>query len=89
MVPRAGAQVERIIAPVEGGADRIDTRFIVTNLMACNVRDPYEDLYCRRGEAENHIKSWKTHLATDRTSCSKVAASQFRLFLHAGAYWLL
>ena len=23
----------------------------------------YEDVYCRRGQAENHIKSWKTHLA--------------------------
>jgi hypothetical protein len=38
---------------------------------------------------ENHIKSWKTHLAADRTSCSKATANQFRLFLHAGAYWLL
>jgi hypothetical protein len=47
------------------------------------------DLYCRRGAAENHIKSWKTHLAADRTSCTKATASQFRLFLHAGAYWLM
>jgi len=38
---------------------------------------------------ENHIKSWKRHLAADRTSCTKAAANQFRLFLHAGAYWLL
>jgi len=28
------------------------------------------------------------HLAADRTSCSKAAANQVRLFLHAGAYWL-
>jgi hypothetical protein len=40
----------------------------------------YEDIYCRRGCMENHIKSWKTHLAADRTSCSKAAANQFRLF---------
>ena len=39
--------------------------------------------------AENHIKSWKTHLAADRTSCTKATANQFRLFLHAGAYWLM
>src|SRR3954466_6355667 len=38
---------------------------------------------------ENHIKAWKTHLAADRTSCTKATANQFRLFLHAGAYWLL
>ena len=39
--------------------------------------------------AENHIKSWKTHLAADRTSWTKATANQFRLFLHAGAYWLM
>ena len=49
----------------------------------------YEELYCRRGAAENHIKAWKTHLAADRTSCTKATANQFRLFLHAGAYWLM
>ncbi len=49
----------------------------------------YEDLYCRRGQAENHIKSWKTHLAADRTSCTKATTNQFRLFLHARAYWLV
>jgi len=65
------------------------TRFIVTNLKKSNARALYEDHYCRRGQAENHIKSWKTHLAADRTSCTKAAANQFRLFLHAGAYWLM
>src|SRR5215210_7833816 len=43
----------------------------------------------RWGWLENHIKAWKTHLAADRTSCPKATANQFRLFLHAGAYWLL
>ena len=37
----------------------------------------------------NHIKSWKTHLAADRTSCTKASANQLRLFLHAGAYWIM
>ena len=35
------------------------------------------------------IKAWKSQLAADRTSCPKATANQFRLFLHAGAYWLL
>jgi hypothetical protein len=83
------SRVERIIARVEAGADGIDTRFIVTNLKTRNARVLYEEIYCRRGEAENHIKSWKTHLVADRTSCSKATANQFRLFLHAAAYWLL
>jgi hypothetical protein len=65
------------------------TRFIVTNLKVRNARALYEDVYCRRGQAENHIKSWKTHLAADRTSCTKATANQLRLFLHAGAYWLM
>jgi len=35
------------------------------------------------------IKAHKLHLASDRTSCSKAAANQFRLLVHTAAYWLL
>ena len=49
----------------------------------------YQGIYRAGGPAENHIKAWKNHLAADRTSCPKAGASQFRLFLHAGAYWLM
>ena len=52
-------------------------------------RTVYQDIYCARGQAENHIKAWKTHLAADRTSCCRAAANQMRLFLHVGAYWLM
>jgi hypothetical protein len=83
------SRVERVIARVEAGAEGPDTRFVVTNLKQRNPRTLYEDVYCRRGQAENHIKSWKTHLAADRTSCTKATANQLRLFLHAGAYWLM
>ena len=83
------SRVERIIARVEAGAEGTDTRFIVTSLSGRKARVLYEDVYCRRGAAENHIKAWKRHLAADRTSCSKASANQFRLFLHAGAYWLM
>jgi hypothetical protein len=83
------SRVERIVARVEAGADGPDTRFVVTNLEGRNPRALYEDRYCRRGQAENHIKSWKTHLAADRTSCTKATANQLRLFLHAGAYWIM
>ncbi len=83
------SRVERITARVEVGSQGTDTRFIVTNLTAGRAKMLYEDIYCRRGMAENHIKSWKTHLAADRTSCTKATANQFRLFLHAGAYWLM
>jgi hypothetical protein len=82
-------RVERIIARVEAGPEGTDTRFIVTNLEAGRAKHLYERLYCARGQAENHIKAWKNHLAADRTSCHAAEANQFRLFLHAGAYWLL
>ena len=83
------SRVERIIARVEVGPEETDTRFIVTNLQGGRAKHLYERLYCARGQAENHIKSWKNHLAADRTSCHTAEANQFRLFLHAGAYWLL
>ena len=83
------SRVERIIARVEAGSEGTDTRFIVTNLQGGRAKHLYERLYCARGQAENHIKAWKNHLAADRTSCHTAEANQFRLFLHAGAYWLL
>ena len=82
-------RVERIIARVEAGPQGIDTRFIVTSLNGPSGRTVYQDIYCARGQAENHIKAWKTHLAADRTSCCRASANQMRLFLHIGAYWLL
>ena len=81
-------RTERIIARVESGPQGTDTRFVATDL-AGRSKALYEEVYCRRGAAENHIKAWKTHLAADRTSCTRAVANQFRLFLHAGAYWLL
>ena len=35
------------------------------------------------------IKEIKRYTKSDRTSCHRWEANQFRLFLHAGAYWLL
>jgi hypothetical protein len=83
------SRVERIIARVEAGPQGCDTRFIVTSLTSGTGKTIYERLYCARGQAENHIKAWKTHLAADRTSCTSAAANQLRLYLHAGAYWLM
>jgi hypothetical protein len=83
------SRVERIIARVEAGPQGTDTRFVATNLTDGTARGIYENIYCRRGQAENHIKAWKRHLAADRTSCCRADANQFRLILHTGAYWLL
>ncbi|MCP4151606.1 MAG: IS1380 family transposase, partial [bacterium] len=37
-------------------------------------------------EDELFIKDHKLYLKSDRTSCHKFAANQFRLFLHSAAY---
>jgi len=38
---------------------------------------------------ELYIKESKTHLDSDRMSCSRFEANQFRLFMHSAAYVLL
>jgi hypothetical protein len=78
----------RVIARIEASAMGGDSRFIVTNLRG-SPRWLYETIYCARGQAENLIKAHKLHLKSDRTSCSKPAANQFRLLIHTAAYWLL
>jgi hypothetical protein len=82
-------QVERrVIARVEAGPQGADSRFIVTNLRGL-PKSLYEKGYCARGQAENLIKAHKRHLASDRTSCTKATANQFRLLIHTAAYWLM
>jgi hypothetical protein len=61
------SRVERIVARVEAGPRGCDTRFVVTSLASGTGKAIYERLYCARGQAENHIKAWKAHLAADRT----------------------
>jgi hypothetical protein len=51
-------------------------------------KDLYE-FYARRGEGENWIKDFKLHVKADRLSCHRFIANQFRLLLHACAYWLM
>jgi Transposase DDE domain group 1 len=82
-------RVERIIARVEAGPEGVDTRFITTSLVGGSPRVVYEKAYCQRGQMETHIKAFKRHLAADRTSCHTASANQMRLFLHAGAYWIM
>ena len=86
--PRPGTSSGGSIARVEASAQGTDSRFIVTNLKGA-PRWLYEEVYCARGQAENLIKAHKLHLASDRTSCSRATANQFRLLIHTAAYWLL
>ncbi|HET9017798.1 MAG TPA: transposase, partial [Thermomicrobiaceae bacterium] len=47
------------------------------------------DWYVDRGEPEGWIKDLKRACAADRLSDHRFWANQFRLLLHAAAYWLL
>ena len=77
-----------VIARVEATPKGSDIRFIVTNLPG-KAKVLYEKVYCARGRMENMIKEHKLYTRSDRTSCHRWEANQFRLFLHTGAYWLL
>ena len=77
-----------VIARVEATSKGSDIRFIVTNL-PCRSKVLYERIYCARGRMENMIKEHKLYTKSDRTSCHRWEANQFRLFLHSGAHWLL
>jgi len=80
-------QPRRVVYKAEVMAAGTNTRFVVTNR-----DDPAEalyDAYVDRGETENWIKDLKRACAADRLSCHGFWANQFRLLLHAAAYWLL
>ena len=85
---RSWKRRRRVVARVEASAQGTDSRFIVTNLTG-SPKVLYEKVYCARGQAENLIKAHKLHLASDRTSCTKATANQFRLLIHTAAYWLM
>jgi len=78
----------RVIARIEATAMGADARFIVTNLPG-RAKPLYEKVYCARGRMENLIKEHKLYTKSDRTSCHRWEANQFRLYLHTAAYWLL
>jgi hypothetical protein len=77
----------RVIVKAEALPKGPNTRFVVTTRA-----DPPEtlyDWYVQRGERENGIKDLKVACFADRLSDHRFWANQFRLLLHAVAYWLL
>ncbi len=78
----------RVILRAEASYRGVDPRFVVTNVDA-RPKLLYEKMYCSRGAVELMIKEHKRHLQSDRTSCHRFEANQFRLFLHSAAYILM
>jgi len=74
---------------VEVSAQGVNTRFVVTDLEQARASVLYRQIYCGRGTTEGYIKDHKRYLKSDRTSCHRFEANQFRLLLHSAAYVLL
>ncbi len=80
-------QPRRVVYKAETLDKGPNTRFVVTTRP-----DPpaaLYDWYVDRGEMEGWIKDYKRACIADRLSDHRFWANQFRLFLHAAAYWLL
>jgi hypothetical protein len=77
----------RVIVKAEHLTKGANTRFIVTNLYG-KPQELYDELYCKRGDAENRIKEQQLCLFSDRTSCHDFVANQFRVLMSAAAYIL-
>ena len=77
----------RVVYKAEVMEQGTNTRFTVST-RAVGPKELYE-FYVRRGESENWIKDFKLQIKADRRSCPRYIANQFRLLLHAAAYWLL
>ena len=89
MLYQAGSwpHARRVVYKTEAMEQGTNTRFVVTN--RSNPPEQLYDWYVQRGETENWIKDLKRACAADRLSCHGFWANQFRLLLHAAAYWLL
>jgi hypothetical protein len=86
-----------LIGKAEVLGDKDNPRFVVTNLPVDGWNQPgrfepqqcYEDFYCQRGEAENHVKQQQLDLYATRSSSHWMEANQLRLSFSAFAYLMM
>lgn len=81
--------LQRVVAKIEVTERGTNIRFVVTDMVNVKTRKVYEEIYCARGNMELRIKDHKTYLKSNRSSCTRFEANQFRLFLHSAAYVLI
>ena len=86
---QAGSWPSPYIYKAEITQGKPNPRSVVTNISNRTDKFLYETLYYARGRMEGFSKNHKTDLHSDRTSCHRFSANQFRLFLHSVAYVLL
>jgi hypothetical protein len=85
------SRTRRVVGKAEQLSKGENPRFVVTSLSKedFNAQQLYEDLYCARRDMENRIKEQQLGLFADRTSSTRFAANQIRLWLSSVAYVLL
>ena len=81
------AEAQRVERPGRPARTLTNTRFVATS--RSDEPEALYDWYVGRGEAEGWVKDLKRGVKADRLSCHRFWANQFRLILHAAAYWLL
>lgn len=86
--PASWSRYRRVIVKIEVTAQGTKVVFVVTNMEKAPARTLYQKVYCNRARAENFIKDHKLYLRSNRASCNRFEANQFRLFLHSLAYIL-
>lgn len=79
----------RVVCRIQVSAQGTDVRYVVTSFQEAGAKYLYAVVYCGRGKMELMIKDHKTALKSDRTSCHRKEANQFRLFIHSAAYVLM
>lgn len=79
----------RIICKAEYNEHGSNTRFILTTDQHGDPENLYCKQYCLRGEMENKLKQMKLDLESDRMSCTRFIANQFRILLSSLAYMLI
>ena len=82
-------KLRRVICRVNVTEKGTDVRCIVTSFENAGAKYLYDGFYSDRGRMELMIKDHKNALKSDRTSCTRKEANQFRLFLHSAAYVLM
>ena len=78
----------RVVYKAEALEQGPNLRFLVTTRTDPDPLALY-DWYVQRGTPEQWIDDLKHACFADRLSCHRFWANQFRLLLHAAAYWLL
>lgn len=82
-------EYRRVVVKVEVSDKGVNVRFVVTDMEQAKASVLYRAIYADRGNCELYIKDHKLHLNSDRTSCHRFCANQFRVFLHSAAYVLI